>query len=176
MQMMNVALGNCSTKMSNIDDEMIQSNAVDVRVDKIFEIGNDIYELTADNKKRYRTSVEMQTDSEGFWTLQPGKMYEYVSTSGIEVGPDEAGWIIGRSSNLRSGVLISSCLYDSGYKGAQMGTITVFNGPARIQRGARIGQYICVKAECAHLYSGSYGYGKQYDQKYGVTAESQNLK
>lgn len=110
MSMMNVALGNCSTVMSNIDSDMIQSNAVDVRIDKIFEIGSDLFEIDAENNKKHRSSIQLQPDQNGYWILQPGKMYEYVSSSGIEVGPDECGWIIGRSTLLRNGIQTNSCL------------------------------------------------------------------
>lgn len=176
MSMVNVAGKNATTKLSNIDEDMIQPNAVDIRLDKVFEISNNLFVIDAANNKQHRGSTEMQPDEEGFFHLEPNKMYEYVSSSGIKVGPDEAGWVIGRSTILRNAVQVNSCLYDSMYCGSMMGTFTVFNGPAKIQRGTRIGQYICMKAESLKAYDGSYGYGKEYDKKYGTTAESQNLK
>ena len=176
MSMVNVAGKNATTKLSNIDEDMIQPNAVDIRLDKVFEISNNLFVIDAANNKQHRGSTEMQPDEEGFFHLEPNKMYEYVSSSGIKVGPDEAGWVIGRSSALRNGVQILSCLYDSCYHGSIMGTIVVYNGPAKIQRGTRIGQYVSLKAEALKAYNGSYGYGKEYDKKYGTTAESQNLK
>lgn len=176
MSMVNVAGNNSTTRLSNIDDDMIQPNAVDIRLDKVFEISDNLFMIDAENNKQHRGSVEMQPDEDGFFHLEPNRMYEYVSMSGIHVGSDEAGWVVGRSSCLRNGLQILSCLYDSGYRGSIMGTIVVYNGPAKIQKGTRIGQYVSLKAEALKSYNGSYGYGKDYDKKYGTTAESQNLK
>ena len=176
MSMVNVAGNTATTKVSNIDDDMIQPNAVDIRLDKVFEISSNLFVIDAENNKQHRGSTELQPDEEGFFYLEPNKMYEYVSSNGIKVGPDEAGWVIGRSSLMRNSVQILSCLYDSGYHGSIMGTIMVYNGPAKIQKGTRIGQYLSFKAESLKAYDGSYGYGKEYDKKYGTTAESQNLK
>ena len=78
-----------------------------------------------------------------------------------------AGWVITRSTLNRNGLFITSGLYDSGYNGVMAGLLHVHHGPATIQRGSRVGQFIMFEAETLSLYDGDYGVGKNHDAKYG---------
>ena len=55
----------------------------------------------------------------------------------------------------------------SGYSGELAGIFGVNVAPVKIQRGTRIGQYICYKSETIGSYQGSYGFGTEDDKKYG---------
>ena len=84
----------------------------------------------------------------------------------IEVGPEEAGFVITRSTLNRNGLFLTSGLYDTGYKGVMAGVLHVNVGLARIKPGTRIGQYLSWKAEALSSYDGDYGVGKAHDEKY----------
>lgn len=152
------------TKLSNVIDEDIQPNAVDLRLGKVFQIKNETFEVSNDHKK-HRGSEEIFPDGEGYYTLQPGS-YEIVMENIIQVGEGEAGWVITRSTFNRNGCFITSGLYDSGYHGVMAGVLHVTTGPARIKQGTRVGQYLSFDAEALKMYDGSYGIGKEHDKKY----------
>tara|TARA_R100000081_G_scaffold91174_1_gene68270 strand:- start:324 stop:599 length:276 start_codon:yes stop_codon:yes gene_type:complete len=86
----------------------------------------------------------------------------------VTLADDEAGWVITRSSLNRNGCFITSGLYDSGYSGVMAGVLHVNNGPIRVKRGTRVGQFLLFKAEALNQYDGDYGSGKQHDKKYGA--------
>lgn len=150
--------------LTNVREEDIQPNAVDLRVDKILWINPNAFVISEDTKK-HRGSVEMHPDKEGFWTLNPGA-YEIVMENIIEVGEDEAGWVITRSTLNRNGVHITSGLYDSGYHGVMAGTLHVTTGPMQIKQGTRVGQFLLFKSEALKKYEGSYGLTSEHDKKY----------
>ena len=152
------------TKLTNVLDEDIQPNAVDLRLCKVFQINNEVFEVSNDHKK-HRGSEEVLPDGEGYYTLQPGS-YEIVMENIIQVGEGEAGWVITRSTFNRNGCFITSGLYDSGYHGVMAGVLHVTSGPARIKQGTRVGQYLSFDAEALKMYDGSYGIGKEHDKKY----------
>lgn len=164
--MKHVASSTSRTKLTNIQEEDIQPNAVDLRLDKIYKINNELFELSNDHKK-HRGSEEIIPDPEGFYTLQPGS-YEIIMENIIHVGENEAGWVITRSTLNRNGCFITSGLYDSGYHGVMAGVLHVTTGTARIKKGTRVGQYLSFDAESLHQYDGDYGIGKEHDKKYGT--------
>ena len=107
----------------------------------------------------------MATEEDGYWRLEVGT-YEIIMEGEITIGPDEAGFVITRSTLNRNGLFITSGLYDSGYSGVMAGALHVGVGVARIQRGTRVGQFLLFKAEALNQYDGNYGSGSQHDQLY----------
>lgn len=167
------------TTLTNIKPGDPQPNAVDLRVDKIFLIRPSVF-IISEEEKRHRGSVDLMPDDNGWWTLQEGS-YEVVMENIIEVGENEAGWVITRSTLNRNGVFLTSGLYDSGYNGAMAACMHVTSGPMRIQRGTRIGQYLAFDAETLFKYDGSYGFSKDgaakpEEQKYHAPHISQGTK
>lgn len=156
---------NSKSALTNVKDGDSQPNAVDLRLDKVFRISPNVFEITNEHKK-HRGSEEIFPDNEGFYYLDPGH-YEVIMENVIEVGPDEAGWVITRSTFNRNGCFLTSGLYDSGYHGVMAGVLHVTIGPAKIQRGTRIGQYLSFDAESLSRYEGSYGIKSEHDKKYG---------
>ena len=59
-------------------------------------------------------------------------------------------------------------VFDSGYAGGLNFRMSVNVAPMRIQRGTRIAQYVSYKSEVLKQYNGSYGFGTEDDEKYGV--------
>lgn len=156
---------NSKSTLTNVEDGDSQPNAVDLRLDKVFPIKKDVFEISNDHKKHRGTEPELTPDADGYFTLPVGD-YEIVMSNVIRVGEGEAGWVITRSTLNRNGLFITSGLYDSGYHGVMAGVLHVTVGTARIKKGTRVGQYLSFNAESLSTYDGDYGIGKVHDKKY----------
>lgn len=158
-------------ELTGVQEGDSQPNAVDLRVKKIFTIHKaSRFELGEGVKLHRRTSEELP-DEDGWWNLQRGT-YEIVMENVVSIEEGYAGFVITRSTLNRNGVFITSGLYDSGYHGVMAGCLHVRVGPMKLQKGTRVGQFLLFEAETLSLYNGSYGIGKQHDNKYGVTSGS----
>ncbi len=168
--MLHIMSKESESNLTHVKDEDVQPNAVDLRVNKIFKINNNEFEISNDTKK-HRSATEIIPEyREGeweWWYLEPGT-YEIVMENIISVGADEAGWVITRSTLNRNGVFITSGLYDSGYHGVMAGAMHVTTGPMWLKKGTRVGQFLLFKSQALKKYDGDYGIGKAHDQKYGV--------
>lgn len=162
--MINVASPNSTSHLSIFEPNQVQPNAVDICVDQIFT-ARGMFVLTEDYKHHRPEREEVPLESITFkdqsfqgWHLEPG-YYEFLAQGVIHMGPDEAGYVIVRSSLNRNGIFITSGLYDSGYRGVMAGALHVTQ-PAILGYGTRIGQFVLFKAEALNQYDGSYGLGK----------------
>ena len=153
--------GKLLTKVQKGDS---QPNAVDLRVDKIFKMKDEVFSISEDSKK-HRGSVEVEA-VDGFFELEPGT-YEIIMENIVKIPEGFAGWVITRSTLNRNGLFITSGLYDSGYHGVMAGCLHVEHGPAKIEKGSRVGQFLLFEAETLSMYDGDYGIGKEHDEKYG---------
>ena len=151
--------------LTNVQEGDSQPNAVDLRVQDIFEINDDEFRLEGD-KKVHRGSEKIQVNELGCWHLKPG-IYEIIMENIVTIPHGYAGWVITRSTLNRNGLFITSGLYDSGYSGVMAGLLHVKGGTAVIQRGSRVGQFLLFEAETLSMYDGDYGVGKEHDKKYG---------
>lgn len=154
--------------ITNIDEQSVSANAVDIRVSKIFRISGSLFTLT-EQDKTHRKTIEVEA-RQSMWTLLEG-VYEFTTDHQISVAEGEAAWLVARSTLNRNGVFITSGLYDSGFVGAVAGVLHVHCGSFRLQSNARIAQLILCKADTVKLYNGSYGIAadgtvKQEQQKY----------
>lgn len=156
---------NSKSTLTNVREGDSQPNAVDLRLDKVFKIKTDVFQISNEEKKHRGTDYEILPGKDGYFFLEPGS-YEVVMENIIHVGEGEAGWVITRSTLNRNGCFLTSGLYDSGYHGAMAGVLHVCIGPARIKKGTRIGQYLSFDAESLKLYDGDYGINKEHDKKY----------
>ena len=163
--MKHVLSSTSTTTLTNVKEEDSQPNAVDLRLDKVFKILDNTFEITNDYKK-HRGTEEILPDKEDFYNLPPGH-YEVVMENVIQVGKNEAGWVITRSTFNRNGCFLTSGLYDTGYHGIMAGVLHVTVGLAKIKRGTRIGQYLSFDSESIASYNGSYGLNSDHDKKYG---------
>ena len=164
--MIHIMADSSESSLTNVRDEDVQPNAVDLRLGKVFHIQPNVFMLS-ENEKRHRGTLEITPDNDGWYQLGPGS-YEVVMENIIKVGDNEAGWVITRSTLNRNGVFLTSGLYDSGYHGVMAGVMHVNIAPVRIKQGTRIGQYLSFKAQSLKQYDGSYGIGKEHDKKYGA--------
>ena len=154
---------NSRSTLTNVEQKDIQPNAVDLRVSKFFRVSTKDFVISED-QKTHRGSKEIEPDIDGWFYLQPGH-YEVIMENTIDVGDNEAGWVITRSTLNRNGLFLTSGLYDTGYNGVMAGMIHVTIGAARIKKGTRIGQYLNFEAESIKVYDGSYGLNKEHDKK-----------
>jgi len=152
--------------LSQYDSDQVQPNAVDLRVNKIFESFSQVF-IISEEDKQHRETRPVDLGKDGWWRLEPGS-YEIVMEGTISIGEDEAGLVVARSSLNRNGCFITSGLYDSGYEGVMAGVLHVNNGPMMLKPGTRVGQFLLFKADTMFQYDGDYGAGKQHDNKYGV--------
>jgi deoxycytidine triphosphate deaminase len=150
--------------LTGVQEGDIQPNAVDLRLDKVFQINNTVFEIDNDTKV-HRGSIQLLPDADGWFELAPGG-YEVVMENIIQVGVDEDGFVITRSTLNRNDVFLTSGLYDTGYHGVMAACMHVGSGTMRIKQGTRIGQYLSFDAESLHHYDGDYGIGKEHDSKY----------
>jgi deoxycytidine triphosphate deaminase len=167
--MLHIMSSDTGSTLTEVEEQDIQPNAVDLKVAKIFKVLENEFKISND-EKNHRGSVEVKTyekeDGE-WWFLYPGT-YEIIMENIISVGDDEAGWVITRSTLNRNGVFITSGLYDSGYHGVMAGALHITTGPMWIKKGTRVGQFLLFKSQALKKYDGDYGIGKAHDQKYGV--------
>lgn len=164
--MLHLASPKSNSSLSVFTDDQVQPNAIDLRIDKLFKVSSSQF-IISEQDKFHRGSVELPPAKDGFWNLYPGT-YEIIMEGTIKLAEDEAGWVITRSTLNRNGAFITSGLYDSGYEGVMAGVLHVSCGQMRIAKGTRVGQFLLFKSEALHSYDGSYGIGKEHDEKYGV--------
>ena len=150
--------------LTNVQEGDSQPNAVDLRVDKIFKLKDEVFSISEDSKK-HRGSEEVEA-VDGYFDLEPGT-YEILMENIVKIPEGYAGWVITRSTLNRNGLFITSGLYDSGYHGVMAGCLHVEHGPAKIEKGSRVGQFLLFEAETLSMYDGDYGIGKEHDKKYG---------
>lgn len=163
--MLHISSDNSKSILTNVQDGDIQPNATDLRIDKIFKIENNIFEIDKDNNKKHRSITKIEADRNGFYFLNEGH-YAVIMENDIEVGENECGFVITRSTFNRNGCYLTSGLYDSGYKGHMAACLHVTSGALKIQKGTRIGQYLCFHCNSLYKYNGSYGVNSEYDKKY----------
>lgn len=159
--------------ITNLDDDCIQPNAVDLRVRRIWKLKPTTF-LISDTEKLHRekeivkpilsTSFRRYNTEDGgissdavkeYYRLEPGT-YEFATQHDIVVPEGKAGWIVPRSTLNRNGVYITSGLYDSGFNNNIGGVLHVTTHTAYIGVNTRIGQFILADAETVALYDGDY--------------------
>lgn len=158
MSMRNICSEYSQSTLTNVMPGDPQPNACDLRLDKVFRVNTGTFKLSEETKK-HRGSQLIAPDRYGWYLLRPGH-YEVTMMNMITVGPDEAGFVITRSTLNRNGVFLTSGLYDSGYNGIMAAMMHVNIGDLCIKQGTRIGQYLSFDAESISQYDGSYGFTK----------------
>jgi len=165
--------------VTNLDDSCVQPNAVDLRLDTVQRIADSNFILQDD--ARFKLTRDMQNIEPVSWNstnffhkmgkyaslgsyksmfeLEQGS-YQFETKHKVTIPEGMAGWLIARSTLNRNGIFITSGLYDSGFSNFIGGVMHVMTGHAKIERGARIAQFILADAETAHLYDGQYNAAK----------------
>ena len=161
--MIHLASKSTQSNLNRFTSDQVQPNAIDLRVESIHQKAQKPFAIDEDEKlHRGIVSCPMKDD---YYLLENG-VYEIIMEGIISIGPDEAGYVITRSTLNRNGLFITSGLYDSGYSGVMAGALHVSGGPASIKKGTRVGQFLLFKAESIKQYDGDYGVGSEHDQEY----------
>ena len=138
-----------------LDKECIQPNAVDLKLSRVWKINDDEFYLSQKDK-RHRSTTELKLDLTNQFQLQKDCSYQFETEHYVIIPTGYAGWLIARSTLNRNGIFITSGLYDSGFENYIGGVMHVRCGPATIEKGARIAQFIFVEAETVRMYDGEY--------------------
>lgn len=158
-----------TTVLSNIGENNIQQAAVDLNLENVW-VMNGIFTID-EEKKQHRNTSLLEPDEEGYYNLSPG-VYEISFDHDIEIGPDEAGYIVTRSTLIRNGVICVSGVWDPSFRGRGGCAMHVNGGPMRIKKGTRVAQFVLWKVLNAQgQYDGDYGLNadgtpKQMERKY----------
>ena len=145
-----------TTNISVLPDENIQPNAVDLNIDRVWEIGTDEFYIGIDKKQHRKDTKEIFQDSTGEWLLEAGKKYQFDTSHWVAIPEGFAGWLIPRSTLNRNGISITSGLYDSGFQNYVGAVMHIGSGNARIQKGTRVAQFVYCEAETDRMYDGDY--------------------
>ena len=164
MSMRNVGSNTSKSSLTNVQEDDVQPNAIDLRLGKVLRVMSETFTID-ETQKLHRGAEEVKVGQDGYWSLAPGA-YEVVMENVVTVADGEAGMVITRSTLNRNGVYLTTGLYDSGYTGMMAAVMHVTTGYMRIKPGTRIGQYLCFDAETLSMYDGDYGLGKEHDAKY----------
>ena len=155
----------------------MEPNAFDFTADKVLAINSNML-YYSNNKANviHRTRSEIKTHDDtsllrvyGYsddktitpegkkgWILSRGLSYDITSDVYVEVPEGMAAFIVGRSTGNRNGIIITSGLYDSGYKGHIGCTLHNNCGDTYLEEGTFIGQIVFMDASSAKLYAGGY--------------------
>lgn len=163
MSMVHIAGSEATSFLDSTDAKCICPNAVDLRLTQAFKIRDYAFILDEDVRV-HRGAEPVEPGPHGYLNLTPGS-YEVILGGTVTIGPDEAGFVIPRSTLNRNGVFLTSGLYDSGYKGPMAACMHVNCGEFKVKLGTRLGQFVLFKAESLKQYDGSYGYDVNGNKK-----------
>lgn len=159
--LVHIATNLSTSNLTEIDEDSIQPNAIDLRIDRVWQMTGVF--IIDEDRKSHRNKIEVLPNEDGYFVLPQGA-YEISFQGIVSMGADEAGYVITRSTLNRNGVFITSGLYDSGYSGSMAACLHVGGDQAIIKKGTRVGQFITIKAQSTHAYDGDYGLGKEMDK------------
>ena len=148
-------IGLANREITNLTKDCIQPNAVDLRLSRLWKIEDDEFYIS-DKEKKHRSLTELDIDLTNEFVLEANTSYQFETDHFVSIPEGRAGWLIARSTLNRNGIFITSGLYDSGFSNYIGGVMHVRCGPARIERGTRVAQFIYVEAETLSMYEGQY--------------------
>jgi dUTP pyrophosphatase len=155
----------------------VQQHGVDLRVTRIGILTHDSYGVIFKEGKAalpFYTELDPKRDlycdddgcnsySEPYWFLTPG-YYQVAFEEGMCVPKDKMALVVQRSSAIRSGIILSSSVFDAGFRTESISTFFAVFHPVKLFKGARLAQalfYDCTDVE--NPYNGSYaGVGRTF--------------
>jgi len=133
----------------------IQPNGVDLRLNRVFQVGSGVFTIRKDDiKKSSFVNIEL-IPQEDFFFLKRGHAYIFEMVEKVCIPDNVCAMVFSRSTFNRNGIIIRSCLFDSGFKnivGASVYPMTNL----RIEKGSRVAQIVFFEAKSYNLYSGQY--------------------
>ena len=139
-------------------DVQIQTNGVDLRVERIQRLTSPGLLGATDALREPAAREDLQSDKDGWWDLHRGA-YVITYREKVNLPHDLMALARPRSTLLRSGVAIHTAVWDAGYSGRGEGLLSVLNARGwRLQRGARVVQLVFFRLSTATAegYRGRY--------------------
>lgn len=146
-------------------DKQVQPNAIDFTADQAFEVSHFDFYISESGKQMRggeplatRTTFFEPENKESF--IIPGRdMLDFLSDVYVELPEGVAAQLVIRSTLSRNGLLLTSGLYDSGFKG-HIGFLlhNLHEYDAIIAKGTRVGQIVFIAADSAGTYAGGYNH------------------
>ena len=163
-------------QLGAVDDEQVQPNGVDLRLESVLEQREPGY-ITRDgtgigNRQRLHPEErdvspadgeEAETESpsaedwgqgrETYYLVPGGYIVQYAETVSIPDG--HVGFVLPRSSLMRNSCMLNTAVWDAGYTGRGEGLLQVHRD-LELERGARVAQLVLAEADHDGLYDGNY--------------------
>lgn len=145
-------------------EKYIQPNAIDFDVSRIFELDDSSIAYLSEESKIIRSSkeispIEKPHYNEKVWHLYHNKCYDFTSNFHVKLPAGVAAILIVRSTLNRSGIFLTSGLYDSGYNGSVAGMLRIHGGDLFLAPNTRIGQIKFIRSEDSGImYTGGYNH------------------
>ena len=120
----------------------INQVGIDLSVSKIEKIKGGIMVLqdkTIVSPDSFHEVSTINVDGHDVWRLEPGS-YALTFNEGIEIPADKTAFILSRSSIYRGGSMVTSPIWDPGFKTKVMGTTMFVTEMIMIEKNARVGQ------------------------------------
>lgn len=157
-----------------VTEEQIQPNGIDLTLNKVktlFGHGSILREGThlpfyADVVPKKSTEVPitsnkslieaLEDDNRVIYELVPNFAYQLEFNEAVSIPDNMSAHIHHRSSIVRSGGIIRSGWYDSGFKHSNIGCFISCHIPIFLEKGTRTAQIIFYSSESAHNYDGQF--------------------
>jgi deoxycytidine triphosphate deaminase len=144
-------------------DKYIQPNALDFDVAQIYELDKSTPAFLSESGKKIRASEELPTighpEFGEVWHLHDGNCYDFSSNFHVTLPAGVAAMLIVRSTLNRSGIFLTSGLYDSGFEGSVAGMLRIHGGDLHLAPNTRIGQIKFIRSEDSGIvYAGGYNH------------------
>lgn len=146
-------------------EKQIQPNAIDFTADQAFEVAfQDFY--VSETYKQMRGSEPLEPrltyfekENKSSWIIPGRGMLDFLSNIYVDLPQGVAAQLVIRSTVARNGLLLTSGLYDSGFKG-HIGFLlhNLHEHDAVITQGVRVGQIIFISSDSAGTYAGGYNH------------------
>jgi dUTP pyrophosphatase len=141
-------------------DNQIQPNAIDFTADRAFTVAKHRNFFIDEERKEMRGGEEVEILHDGqLFTIEGRDMLDFLSDVYVDLPEGIAAQLVIRSTLARNGLILTSGLYDSGFKG-HIGFLlhNNHNDPAIIRKGTRVGQIIFISSDSAGTYAGGYNH------------------
>jgi deoxycytidine triphosphate deaminase len=174
-------------------NKYLQPNALDFDCATIALLDDRSDAMLSESGKKMRRLVQQNPISHDeygtVWHLRNGCCYDFSSNFHVKLPAGVAADLIIRSTLNRSGVFLTSGLYDSGFNGGVCGMLRISGGDFYLAPNTRIGQIKFVRSEdSGQLYAGGYNHAegthwtdpttdtvKQLERAHNITADHQGV-
>lgn len=141
--------------LGDVDESQVQPNGVDLTISEVFRTSGTATFSGLGYEKPDRTRMKVGAD--GSYHLVPGQ-YPIVYGEQIKIPDGYVGRVYPRSRLMRSGLHLTSALWDQGYEGQGEGLLQVPKSIEKVEisKGMPIAQMVFIEATEAQEYDGSH--------------------